>query len=97
MFSLTIHDDTGTMTVILFGDDASKFLSDVPATNFNECNFSLSRVQHKIYSLINNDTPVDDPNNNTPKNTYLLDCCIKSYFSPSRQKCFRMFDTILKT
>jgi len=86
MFSLLIYDDTGSMEVIVFGADANRFLNNVPATNFKECNWTQSLLQRKINTL---------KSNNSVSNT--LDCCIKSYLSVEHKKCYRIFDTLLSS
>lgn len=91
MYMYTSYSETTSLTPLL----QIKFLSDVPPTNFDECEFSLHRLQQKMDALVNIDT-ANHNNNKILKNIALLDCCIKSYFSPNGQKCFRIFDTILR-
>jgi len=81
---LLLKDETGTLDVILYKEDAEIFFKEAACDLYNsKYSEVVKSLQSKIDKLLNNEN--------------MIDCCIKSYFVAKKESIkYRIFDTSLK-
>jgi hypothetical protein len=81
MFQLTLKDESGILSAVVYDKEGETLFNGLPPTNLYQNNISLGLVQKKLAKL-------QEP-------TALMDCCIRSYVTANSQRKFQIFDTTI--
>lgn len=81
MFVLRAEDETCSMDIIVYGEDAIEFFDGIQPCDLSTDSAALEKVQHKLKSILL-----------TPNR---LDCCIKSYKVDADTTRFRLCHTAI--
>ena len=95
-FGMKLEDESGkSLVVYASGNEAVKFLSGIPPTNFYRKQIQRYALLEALYTLTGENDPfiTDDKRHPRP----WVECCLLSYHHPSSQDkvCYHLFDTIL--
>ena len=95
-FGMKLEDESGkSLVVYVSGNEAVKFLSGIPPTNFYRKQIQRYALLEALYTLTGENDPfiTDDKRHPRP----WVDCCLLSYHHPSSKDkvCYHLFDTIL--
>eukprot|EP00050_Salpingoeca_kvevrii_P020077 m.93989 g.93989 ORF g.93989 m.93989 type:complete len:85 (-) comp8704_c0_seq2:67-321(-) len=83
MFAIDVYDDSGSLQVLVFGEDATAFLPGLQAVDLYANNCSREELRQRLHKLM---LPGAH-----------MDCCIKSYrhIHNAADVRYRIFDTML--
>ena len=95
-FRMKLEDESGkSLVVYVSGNNAVKFLSGIPPTNFYRKQIQRYALLEVLYTLTGDNDPfiTDDVRHPRP----WVECCLLSYYHPSSKDkvYYHLFDTIL--